>query len=222
MKREHKVEANVGKPKVAYREAVRSPAKGEGRLVRQTGGHGQYGHAIIEIEPLPRGEGFVFEDKVKGGAIPRQFINPVKEGVKEALATGPVGGYPVMDVKVTLVDGSYHDVDSSEMAFKVAGSMAMKDAMARAKGVLLEPIMQLELVTPGEFLGDVLGDLGRRRAQIKNIEGQGDTQVVRAMVPLGESFGYAGTIRSLTQGRAGYSMEFAQFEEAPASVLAQR
>jgi elongation factor G len=222
MKREHKVEANVGKPKVAYREAIRSPAKGEGRLVRQTGGHGQYGHAIIEIEPLPRGEGFVFEDKVKGGAIPRQFINPVKEGVKEALATGPVGGYPVMDVKVTLVDGSYHDVDSSEMAFKVAGSMAMKDAMARAKGVLLEPIMQLELVTPGEFLGDVLGDLGRRRAQIKNIEGQGDTQVVRAMVPLGESFGYAGTIRSLTQGRAGYSMEFAQFEEAPASVLAQR
>ncbi|MBM3947808.1 MAG: elongation factor G [SAR202 cluster bacterium] len=222
MKREHKVEANVGRPKVAYREAIRAPAKGEGRLVRQTGGHGQYGHAVIEIEPLPRGEGFVFEDKVKGGAIPRQFINPVKEGVKEALATGPVGGYPVMDVKVTLVDGSYHDVDSSEMAFKVAGSMAMKDAMARAKGVLLEPIMQLELITPGEFLGDVLGDLGRRRAQIKNIEGQGETQVVRAMVPLGESFGYAGTIRSLSQGRAAYSMEFAQFEEAPASVLAQR
>ncbi|MBM3944192.1 MAG: elongation factor G [SAR202 cluster bacterium] len=219
MRREFKVDANVGKPKVAYREAIKSPARGDGRFVRQTGGHGQYGHAVIQIEPLPRGEGFVFEEQVKGGAIPRQFINPIKEGCKEAMSTGPVGGYPVVDVKVVLVDGSYHDVDSSEMAFKVAGSMAMKDALARAKGVILEPVMRLEIITPGDFLGEIIGDLGRRRAQIKNIEGQDDIQVVKAMVPLGESFGYANTIRSLTQGRASYSMEFAQFEEAPASVL---
>ncbi|MDA1188282.1 MAG: elongation factor G [Chloroflexi bacterium] len=220
MKREFKVEANIGKPRVAYREAIRAPARGEARFVRQTGGHGQYGHAIIQIEPLKRGEGFVFEDKVKGGNIPRQFIPAIRQGVQEALGTGPVAGYPVVDVKVVVVDGSYHDVDSSEMAFKVAGSMAMKDAMARAKGVVLEPVMKLEVISPDEFLGEVIGDLGRRRAQVKNIEPQGDVQVVYAKLPLGESFGYANAIRSLSQGRASYSMEFDQFEEAPASVFA--
>ena len=220
LSREFKVQGNVGRPRVSYREAIRSQAKAEGRLVRQTGGHGQYAHVWIEIAPLARGEGFQFEDKIRGGAIPKEFISAVKQGVQDALGSGPLGGYPVVDVGVNLVDGSYHEVDSSEMAFRIAGSMAAKEALRRASPVLLEPIMAVDLVTPGEFLGEVLGDLGRRRANIKNIEGQGDIQAVRARMPLGESFGYAGSLRSLTQGRATHTMQFGSYEQAPESVAA--
>jgi elongation factor G len=220
MRREFSVEGNVGGPRVAYREAITVPVKAEGRLVRQTGGHGQYGHVWIEAEPLEKGAGIQFEDKIRGGAIPQEFIPGVEEGVREALNVGPISGYPVVDVKVTLVDGSYHQVDSSKMAFVIAGSMAAKSAVQKARPILLEPVMRLEVITPGDFLGEVLGDLGRRRAAIKNIEGQGDIQVVRANVPLGESFGYAGAIRSLTQGRASYSLEFDSYEEATDTPVA--
>ena len=220
MKREFRAVGTVGTPKVAYREAIKGTAKAEGRFVRQTGGHGQYGHVWIEVEPLESGAGFEFEDKIRGGAIPKEFIPSVRKGVKEAMGAGPLSGYPVVDVKVTLVDGTYHDVDSSDMAFQVAGSMAAKAAVRKAKPILLEPIMKIEIVTPGEFLGDVLGDLGRRRANIRNIEGQADIQVVRAMIPLAESFGYAGTLRSLTQGRAAHSIEFDRYHEVPASIAA--
>lgn len=220
IRREYKVQGNVGRPRVAYREAITVPVRAEGRFIRQTGGHGQYGHVWIEIEPLERGSGFQFEDRTTGGVIPKEFIPAVEQGVKEALQTGPLSGYPVVDVKVSLVDGSYHPVDSSAMAFSVAGSMAVKSALQKARPVLLEPVMRLEVITPGEFLGEVLGDLGRRRANIKSIEGQGDIQVVRATIPLGESFGYAGVLRSLTQGRASYTMEFERYEEAPTSVAA--
>ena len=215
MRREFSVDGNVGRPRVAYREAVTVPVKAEGRLVRQTGGHGQYGHVWIEMEPLEKGAGVRFENRIRGGAIPQEFIPSVEEGVRAALNVGPISGYPVVDVQVTLVDGGYHEVDSSKLAFYIAGSMAAKSAVRKARPVLLEPVMRLEIVTPGGFLGDVLGDLGRRRAAIKNIEGQGDIQVVRAHVPLEESFGYAGAIRSLTQGRASYSLEFESYEEAP-------
>ena len=218
MRREYRVEGNIGKPRVAYREAVTKSVRTEGRFVRQTGGHGQYGHVWLEIEPLKRGSGFQFEDAVKGGTIPREFISAVEKGVQDALGVGPLAGYPVVDLKATLVDGSYHDVDSSEMAFRIAGSMAAKAGMRKARPILLEPVMRLEVVTPGEFLGEVLGDLGGRRAGITGIEGQGSIQVVRARLPLGESFGYAGTLRSLTQGRASYSLEFDCYQEAPPSV----
>ena len=218
MRREYKVEGNVGKPRVAYREAITRHQRAEGRLVRQTGGHGQYGHVWIEAEPLDRGAGFQFEDQIKGGAIPREYIPAVEKGVEDALGVGPLAGFPVVDLKVTLVDGSYHEVDSSEMAFRIAGSMAAKAVIKRARPVLLEPIMRLELVTPGEFLGDVLGELGRRRAAIRSIEGQGDIQSIRAQIPLGESFGYASTLRSLTQGRASFSLEFDRYQKAPESV----
>lgn len=220
MRREYKVEANVGKPKVAYREAITSAVKAEGRFVRQTGGHGQYGHVWVELEPLERGSGVVFESKITGGVIPQEFITSVETGAREALGSGPISGYPMLDVKVSLVDGSYHQVDSSKVSFQIAGSMAVKDAVRRAKPVLLEPVMRLEVVSPGEFLGEVLGDLGRRRANIRNIEGQRDIQVVAAFIPLGESFGYASVLRSLTQGRASYTMEFYRYEEAPESVIA--
>ena len=218
MRREHKVEANVGKPRVAYREAITKPAKVETRFVRQTGGHGQFAHVWIEIEPLSRGSGVQFEDKIRGGAIPREFISSVEKGVREALNAGPLGGYPMVDVKVNLVDGSYHEVDSSTVSFHIAGSMAAKAAVQKAHPVFLEPVMRLEIVTPGEFLGDVLGDLGRRRANIRNIEGQKDVQSVRALIPLGESFGYASALRSLTQGRASYTIEFESYEKTPESV----
>ena len=214
MKREYKVAANVGNPRVAYRETVSRKGRGEGRLVRQTGGHGQFAHVILEVEPLERGSGVEFEDKIRGGAIPREFIPAVEKGIEDALGVGPLSGYPVVDVRVVLVDGRSHEVDSSEMAFRIAGSMAAKSAIDKAGPLRLEPVMKLEIVTPGEFLGDVLGDLGRRRAPIRSIEGQGDVQSVRARIPLAESFGYAGTLRSLTQGRATYSMEFEQYEEA--------
>ncbi len=218
IKREYQVEGNVGRPRVAYRETIKSRAKAEGRLIKQTGGHGQYADVWLEIEPLERGQGFQFEDSIKGGAIPREYIPAVAKGVQDALGVGPLFGYPVVDVKVSLVDGSYHEVDSSEMAFRIAGSMGAKAAMARARPVLLEPVMRLEVVTPGEFLGQVLGDLGRRRANIRNIEGERDTQVVRAHIPLEEAFGYATRLRSLTQGRASYSLEFDRYEEVPSSV----
>ncbi len=220
MRREYRVEGNIGRPRVAFRETIRGTARAEGRLVRQTGGHGQYGHVWIEIEPLEKGAGVVFKSAIRGGAIPQEFIRPVEDGVREALNTGPLSGYPIVDVKVVLVDGSYHEVDSSAMAFQIAGSMAAKAAVSRAGVILLEPVMRLEVVTPGGFLGDVLGDLGRRRANIRNIEGLRDIQSVRALVPLGESFGYAGSLRSLTQGRANYTMEFASYEAAPESTLA--
>ena len=220
MMREFKVGANVGKPKVAFRETITAPARAEERLVRQTGGHGQYAHVVLDVEPLERNAGFEFEDSIRGGSIPREYIPAVNRGIEDAMSAGPIGGYPVIDLKASLVDGSFHDVDSSEMAFRIAGSMAAKSALRKARPVLLEPIMRMEAVLPGEFLGDVLGDLGRRRANIRGIEGRGDIQVVRALLPLSESFGYAGTLRSLTQGRASHSMEFEHYEEVPSAVAA--
>ncbi len=219
MKREFGVEGNVGTPRVAYREAITSPARAEGRFVRQTGGHGQYGHVWLEIEPLERGAGVEFESKIVGGAIPREFVSSVENGVRGALSTGPLSGYPMVDVRVTLVDGSYHEVDSSTVAFEIAGSMAAKSAVVKARPILLEPVMSLEIVTPGDFLGEILGDLGRRRANIRNIEGRETIQAIKAIIPLGESFGYAGALRSLTQGRASYTMEFDSYQKAPEEVL---
>ncbi len=220
MKREYGVEGNVGRPRVAYRETISMPAKAEGKFIRQTGGHGQYGHVWLEMEPVKRGSGIEFVNRIRGGAIPNEFISSIEEGVREALNTGPLSGYPMVDVKISLVDGSYHEVDSSKMSFLVAGSMAAKAAIKKAHPLLLEPIMRLEVVTPGDFLGEVLGDLGRRRANIRNIEGQGDIQAVMTQVPLGESFGYANTLRSLTQGRASYSMEFHSYQKVPEAVAA--
>ena len=215
MRREFNVQVNVGRPRVSYREAITAPARAEGRFIRQSGGRGQYGHVGLEVEPRERGSGFEFENRIVGGSIPKEYISSVRAGAQEALLNGTVAGYPVIDVKVALVDGSYHEVDSSEMAFKVAGSMGMKAALAKARPVLLEPMMALEVVSPGEFLGDILGDLSSRRGQIRKIEGQGDTQVASAHVPLSEVFGYATQLRSITQGRASYSMEFDHYQEAP-------
>ncbi len=221
LRREFKVQAQVGRPRVSYREAIRQPVRVEGRFVRQTGGHGQFGHVWLELEPLDRGGGFVFEDKIVGGVVPREYINPVRAGVQEALDSGAIAGYPVVDIKVSLVDGSYHPVDSSEIAFKIAGSMAVKEGLRKAKPALMEPYIQTEVVTPGEFLGEVLGDLSGKRARVQNIEGVGDVQTIRALVPLAEMFGYATTVRSLTQGRASHSMEFHHYEEVPDSVAEQ-
>jgi elongation factor G len=218
MLREFKVDANVGRPQVAYRETVRQPVnKIEGRFVRQTGGRGQYGHAVINLEPAP-GEGFDFVNKIKGGSIPSEFIPAVEQGIEEALETGVKAGYPMVDVRVTLTDGSYHDVDSSEMAFKVAGSMAFREAARRAKPVLLEPVMSVEVVTPEEFMGDVIGDLNRRRGRIEGMEPRGNTQVIRAFVPLAQMFGYATDLRSQTQGRATYTMQFDHYAEMPSAL----
>jgi elongation factor G len=216
--REFKVDATVGRPQVAYRETVReSVQKIHGRFVRQTGGRGQYGHAVIDLEPAP-GEGFDFVNKVKGGNIPSEFIPAVEQGIEEALESGVKAGYPMVDVRVTLTDGSYHDVDSSEMAFKVAGSMAFREAARRAKPVLLEPIMAVEVVTPEEFMGDVIGDLNRRRGRIEGMEPRGNAQVIRAHVPLAEMFGYATDLRSQTQGRATYTMQFDSYSEVPSAL----
>lgn len=220
MRREFKVEGNVGKPKVAFRETITVGSKAEGRFVRQTGGHGQYGHVLLEIEPLGRGEGLQFEKKIRGGAVPTEYFSAIERGIRDGLGVGPIAGFPVVDVGATLVDGSFHEVDSSEMAFRIAGSMAIKSAIQKARPVLLEPIMKLEIVIPGEFLGDVLGDLGRRRADIRSIEGRGEIQTVKALLPLGESFGYATSLRSLTQGRANHSMEFDHYNKAPESAAA--
>jgi elongation factor G len=216
MKREFSVEANVGRPQVAYRETVRERAEAvEGKFVRQSGGRGQYGHVVINLEPTEQGQGFVFEDKIVGGVIPREYIGSVEEGVKGALENGVVAGYPVVDVKVELVDGSYHEVDSSEMAFKIAGSMAFKSAAQRAHAVLLEPIMDVEVVTPAEYMGDVVGDLNSRRGKIGGMMQRQDAQLIGASVPLAEMFGYATTMRSLSQGRAAYSMQFSHYAEVP-------
>ena len=219
IRREYSVEANVGRPRVAYRETISGKARAEGRFVRQTGGHGQYGHVWMDIEPLERGGGIQFESKITGGAIPIEFISAVEDGAREALAAGPLSGFPVVDAKLTLFDGSYHEVDSSKVSFQIAGSMAAKTLINRGRPTLLEPVMKLEVVTPGDFLGDVLGDLGRRRAQIKNIEGEGGVQSVRAEIPLAESFGYANAIRSLTQGRASYTMEFDNYVEVAKELV---
>jgi len=220
MKREFKVEANVGRPQVAYRETVRERAEYvEAKFVRQTGGRGQYGHVVIHVEPSEQGQGFVFEDKIVGGSIPREYIGPVEQGVKEALENGVIAGYPVVDVKVELVDGSYHDVDSNEMAFKVAGSMALKEGVSKAKPVLLEPIMDVEVVTPSEYMGDVIGDLNSRRGKIGGMLQRDEAQVIGASVPLAEMFGYSTTLRSVSQGRAVYSMQFSHYAAAPKSTV---
>ena len=218
MKREFRVDANVGRPEVAYKETITSPAKAEGRFVRQTGGRGQFGVARIEIEPLERGAGFEFVDKVVGGEVPREYIPAIEQGVRGALESGVVAGYPVIDVRVTLTGGDYHPVDSSEMAFKTAGSMAFQQAMEKAAPVLLEPVMKLEISTPEEFYGDVLGDISGRRGTITEYDQRGNLKVIRAFVPLSETFGYATALRSLTQGRASYSMEFDHYEEVPRGV----
>ncbi len=215
MKREFRVDANVGRPEVAYKETIRQPAKAEGRFVRQSGGRGQFGVARVEIEPLDRGTGFEFVDAVVGAEIPKEYIRPTEQGVESALESGVLGGYPVIDVRVTLVGGDYHNVDSSEMAFKTAGSMAFQAAMERANPVLLEPVMRMEISTPDDFYGEVTGDVSKRRGTITEYDQRGTLKVVRALVPLANTFGYATELRSLTQGRASYSMEFDHYEEVP-------
>ncbi|HEY0023869.1 MAG TPA: elongation factor G [Longimicrobium sp.] len=218
MLREFKVDANVGRPQVAYRETIRKLVeKVEGKFVRQTGGSGQYGHVVINMMPADPGQGFVFEDKIVGGVIPREFIKPSEQGLREAMDTGVLAGYPMVDVKVQLVFGSYHDVDSSEIAFKIAASMAFKEAARRAQPVLLEPVMSVEVITPSDYMGDVIGDLSSRRGKIQGMDQRGEAQVINAMVPLSEMFGYSTSLRSMSQGRAVYSMQFAQYEEVPKS-----
>ena len=221
MRREYGVEVNVGRPQVAYKETIRKKAIGEGKFIRQSGGRGQYGHAIIEIEPLERGQGFVFENAIVGGVIPKEFIPSVEKGVKEAMQSGVVAGYPVVDVKVRLFDGSYHEVDSSDIAFQIAGSIAFKEAMKKANPVLLEPVMEVEVETPEEYVGDVIGDLNSRRGKIMGMENKGVITVVKAYVPLAEMFGYATTLRSLTQGRGTFIMKFSHYEEVPQHVAEQ-
>jgi elongation factor G len=221
MIREFMVAANIGKPQVSYRETIRRAAEGRGRHVRQSGGKGQYGDAIIRIEPTEKGAGYEFVDKIVGGTIPREYIKPIDQGIQEALRTGIYAGYPVVDIKVTLFDGSFHEVDSSEMAFKIAGSLAIKDAFAKADPAILEPIMRVEVTMPEEFMGDVIGDLNSRRGQIEGMESRGSTQVVRAFVPLAQMFGYVTDLRSMTQGRATSSMEFSHYAEVPASLASE-
>lgn len=216
--REFKVEANVGNPQVAYKESIQGTAEAEGKFVRQTGGHGQYGHVKLRIEPQEPGKGYEFVNAIVGGVVPKEFVGPTDQGVREALESGVIAGYPVLDVKVTLFDGSYHEVDSSEMAFKIAGSMAVKEALQKAKPVLLEPMMKVEVVTPDEYLGDVMGDLNGRRGRIEGMELEKGVQTVHAFVPLSEMFGYATSLRSSTQGRANYSMEFDHYEPVPKNI----
>jgi elongation factor G len=218
MMREYKVEANVGKPQVAYRETIRRHAEAEGKYIRQTGGRGQYGHAKIKLDPQPAGTGYEFVNEIVGGSVPKEFIKPIDQGIQEALEGGILAGYPMVDVKATLYDGSYHDVDSNEMAFKIAGSMAFKEAARKASPVLLEPVMQVEVVTPEDYAGVIMGDLSSRRGRIEGMEHRAGSQVIKAIVPLAEMFGYATHMRSSTQGRAEYSMHFARYEEAPRSV----
>ncbi len=220
MRREFKVDANVGRPQVAYRETIRRTVEQEGRFVRQSGGRGQYGHVFLRIEPLPAGSGYEFENGIVGGAVPREFIPAVDKGVREQMVSGIFAGYPVVDIKVTIFDGSYHDVDSNEMAFKIAGSMAFKEGCAKAKPVLLEPIMKVEVVTPDQFMGDVNGDLNRRRGGLKGTDESAAGKIIRAEVPLAEMFGYATSLRSMSQGRATFSMEFSRYAEAPPNVAA--
>ena len=218
MLREFKVGANVGKPQVAFRETIRTASKAEGKFVRQSGGRGQYGHVYIELIPLETGKGFEFESKVVGGSVPREYFNAVEKGIREATENGILAGYPVVDIKAILYDGSYHEVDSSEMAFKIAGSMGFKEAARKAKPVILEPVMNVEVVTPEDYMGDVIGDLNSRRGKIQNMEKRGKAQVIRSQVPLSEMFGYATDLRSKTQGRATYTMQFASYEEVPKGI----
>jgi elongation factor G len=219
MRREFGVGAQVGMPRVSYRETLTKAHQVEGRFVRQTGGHGQFGHVVLELEPLERGGGIVFENNITRGAIPREYIPAVEKGVRDALDNGPLAGYPLVDLKVSLVDGSYHDVDSSELAFRSAGMLAIREGTPKCAPVLLEPIADLEVVTPGEYLGDVIGDLGSRRARIQSIEGQEDLQSVRALLPLGETFSYTTALRSLSQGRASFTMEFKYYEPVPEHIV---
>ena len=218
MLREFKVDANIGKPQVAYRETIRRASEAEGRFVRQTGGHGQFGVVELRIEPLPKGTGFEFEDATKGGSIPRNFIPSIEAGIKEAMETGVLAGYPMVDLKASLLDGKYHEVDSSELAFKIAGSMAFKEACDRASPVLLEPVMEVEVVTPQDFMGEVIGDLNSRRGKVTEMENRAGAQVIAARVPLANMFGYATRLRSITQGRANYTMQFALYEPVPHAV----
>jgi elongation factor G len=218
MQREFGVGANVGKPQVAYRETIRKAAQAEGRFVRQSGGRGQYGHVKIRVEPMPAGTGFEFVNEIVGGAVPKEYIGPTQKGIEEALEGGVLAGYPMSDLKVSLYDGSFHEVDSSEMAFKIAGSMAIKNAAGAAKPVLLEPIMSVEVVVPEEYMGDVIGDLNSRRGRIEGMELRGTSQIIKSMVPLAEMFGYATELRSRTQGRGSFTMHFGRYEEAPASI----
>jgi elongation factor G len=220
--REFNVDANVGRPQVAYRETFgKAVEKIQGKFVRQTGGRGQYGDAVINASPMEPGEGYEFVDKIVGGSIPKEYIPSVDLGIQEAMESGILAGYPVVDVKIELVDGSYHDVDSSEMAFKIAGSMAFKEAMKRAKPKLLEPVMAVEVVTPEEYLGDVLGDLSARRGRVEGIEPRGNAQAIKARVPLATMFGYATDLRSTTQGRATFTMQFDRYEEVPQSIAGE-
>ena len=218
LKREFNVEANIGKPRVSYKETIRKAVHGEGKFVRQSGGRGQYGHAVIDLEPLEPGQGFVFESKIVGGAVPKEYIGPIEAGIKEAMETGVLAGYETVDIKATLVDGSYHDVDSSEMAFKVAGSMAFKNCALKADPVILEPVMRIEITVPEEYMGDVMGDLNSRRGRIEGMEAADNTQIIRGFVPLSEMFGYATDLRSRTQGRGVYTMQSDHFEEVPKSI----
>lgn len=216
--REFRVDANVGKPQVAYRETFRAKATANSKFVRQSGGHGQYGHCVVEFEPLEPGSGFVFESKIVGGVVPKEFIPPVEAGIKEAIENGVLAGFPVVDIKATLIDGSYHEVDSSEMAFKVAGSMAFKEAAAKAKSVLLEPIFKLEVVVPEDYMGEVIGDINSRRGRLEGMDAAKGMQTIRGVVPLSEMFGYATDLRSKTQGRGTYVMQFGHYEEVPKSI----
>ena len=218
MRREFKVEANVGKPRVAYRETIRTAVEQEGKFVRQSGGRGQYGHVHLRIEPMEAGEGYEFLDEVVGGVVPREYIPAVNKGIQEQMQNGVIAGYPVVDVRVALYDGSYHDVDSNEMAFKIAGSMAFKEGARKAKPVLLEPIMKVEVVTPDDYMGDVNGDLNRRRGMLQGLDESPAGKIIKAEVPLSEMFGYATDLRSMTQGRATYSMEFGKYSEVPQAV----
>jgi len=216
--REFQVEANVGKPQVAYKESIRNPVKAEGRFIRQSGGRGQYGHVWIEAEPAEPGSGFTFEDKTVNGVIPKEYISSVREGLREAMGSGVLAGYPVEDVRITLFDGSYHEVDSSEIAYKIAASLAFRDAEQRAEPYLLEPVMDLEVVVPDQYIGDVMSDLTARRGEIIGVNSRPDAQVIAALVPLTETFGYATQLRSLTQGRAVYSMQFSSYREVPKNL----
>ena len=218
LKREFKVECNVGKPQVAYKETIRKKVKAEGKFIRQSGGRGQYGHAIVEVEPVERGKGYEFINKIVGGAVPKEYIGPIDAGIQEAMETGILAGYPVVDLRVTLVDGSYHDVDSSEMAFKIAGSMAIKEAQKLGESVLLEPIEKVDITVPEEYMGDVIGDINSRRGRLEGMEDRANTKVIHGYVPLAEMFGYATDLRSRTQGRGAYTMQFDHYEEVPRSV----
>jgi elongation factor G len=220
MKREFKVEANVGAPQVAYRETIRKAVEQEGRFIRQSGGRGQYGHVWLRLEPNEPGGGYEFKNGIVGGAVPREYVPAVDKGIQEQMKNGVLAGYPVVDVKVTIFDGSYHEVDSNEMAFKIAGSMAFKEGALKAHPIILEPIMSVEVETPEDYMGDVVGDLNRRRGVIQGMDDIGGVKAIKAEVPLSEMFGYSTTLRSMSQGRATYTMEFKKYQEAPANIAA--